>query len=290
MFRFFHLNSNPGVIAQTISYHYADDTALLADNITSMRRILYRVDTAGKEEGLALNGKKTKVMHVKTREGINEEDILIDKTPLENVKDFKYLGSTKTEDGSCTKDIKVRIGMAKQRMVQLNNIWKDHGIKRDLKVKLLKCLVWPVMLYGCEAWTHRKADDKKIEAAEMWFYRRLLRVTWTDRRTNFSILEELGTTRMLLNIMYQRKLRYVGHALRNPKTDLMSTVFQGKLNAKRNAGRPPASLLQNLKTSSGLNIQQVVHRSQDRVIEIMNCRATKRQIFKNRPNYKMSHL
>ena len=192
MFRFFHLNSNPGVIAQTISYHYADDTALLADNITSMRRILYRVDTAGKEEGLALNGKKTKVMHVKTREGINEENILIDNTPLENVKDFKYLGSTKTEDWSCTKDIKVRIGMAKQRMVQLNNIWKDHGIKRDLKVKLLKCLVWPVMLYGCEAWTHRKADDKKIEAAEMWFYRRLLRVTWTDRRTNFSILEELG--------------------------------------------------------------------------------------------------
>ena len=243
---------------------YADDTALLADNITSMRRILYRVDAAGKEDGLKLNAKKTKVLHVNAKETTNKEEILVDKTPLENVKDFKYLGSIKTEDGHCTKDIKVRIGMAKQRMVQLNNIWKDHGIRRDLKIKLLKCLVWPVMLYGCEAWTHRKADDKRIEAAEMWFYRRLLRVTWIDKRTNESVLEELGTTRNLLKIINQRKLRYVGHALRNKKTDLMTTVLQGKLNAKRNSGRPPTSLMNNIKSISGLKIQQVTHRCQDR--------------------------
>ena len=120
------------------------------------------------------------------------------------------------------------------------------------------------MLYGCEAWTHRTADDKRIEAAEMWFYRRLLRVTWTDKRTNESVLEELGATRNLLKTMNQRKLRYAGHALRNQKTDLMSTVLQGKLNAKRKSGRPPTSLMSNIKSLSGLKIQQVSHRCQDR--------------------------
>ena len=69
------------------------------------------------------------------------------------------------------------------------------------------------MLYGCESWTQRKDDEKRIEAAEMWFYRRLLRVSWTDRRTNESILQELGTTRKLLTLIKERKLRYVGHAL-----------------------------------------------------------------------------
>ena len=84
--------------------------------------------------------------------------------------------------------------MAKNSMVQLNNIWKDHGIPINLKIKLLKCLVWPIMLYGCEAWTMRKEDERRVEAAELWFYRRLLRVKWTDKRTNESILDELGTT------------------------------------------------------------------------------------------------
>ena len=141
---------------------YADDTALIADNVTSMRRVLHRVDTTGRKANLKLlNAKKTKVLHVG---GTNREtdDIQIDKATLENVADFKYLGSVKTNDGTCTKDIKIRIGMAKNKMLQLKNIWKDHSIPPLLKQKLLKCLIWPVMLYGCEAWTQEKEDNKRI--------------------------------------------------------------------------------------------------------------------------------
>ena len=90
-------------------------------------------------------------------------------------------------------------------MIQLNNIWKDHWIPLNLKLKLLKCLVWPVMTYGCESWTQKKkTDDKRIEAAEMWFYRRLLRVKWTDIRTDQSVLDQLGITKTLLAVVNQK--------------------------------------------------------------------------------------
>ncbi|GFR92660.1 endonuclease-reverse transcriptase [Elysia marginata] len=110
-------------------------------------------------------------------------DVKIDQTVLENVEGFKYLGSVKTINGSCSKDTKMRIGMAKKKMIELNNVWKDHNIPIELKLKLLKCLIWPVMMYGCEAWSQKIDDDKRIEAAEMWLYRRILRVKWTDKRT-----------------------------------------------------------------------------------------------------------
>ncbi|GFS21916.1 catenin (Cadherin-associated protein), alpha 3 [Elysia marginata] len=118
---------------------YADDTALMSDNITSMRRILHRVDGSGKKAGLKLNAKKTKVMQLKP-ENSSLYDVKIDQTVLENVEDFKYLGSVKTIDGSCSKDIKMRIGMAKKKMIELNNVWKDHNIPIELKLKLLKGL------------------------------------------------------------------------------------------------------------------------------------------------------
>ncbi|GFS09884.1 endonuclease-reverse transcriptase [Elysia marginata] len=89
------------------------------------------------------------------------------------------------------------------------------------------------MLYGCETWTIRKADESKIEAAEMWFFRRLLRVSWKDRRTNGNVLAEMGTGRTLLSLVKERRLKYIGHAERNTKTDLMKTIFEGKTEAKR---------------------------------------------------------
>ena len=137
----------------------------------------------------------------------NAPEIKSNKTPLEKFANFKYLGSIKTEDGTCSKDIKARITMAEQKMVQLTNIWKDRGIQATLKMKLLKCLIWSVVLYGSEAWTLRKADKNRIEAAEMWFYRRLLRISWTERRTNESILHEVASTRQLLSHMEPKKTK-----------------------------------------------------------------------------------
>ena len=111
---------------------YADDTALIADNPTSMRRSISTIDTTGKKVNHTRNAKKTRVLHVANKNIRNQHTIFVDTTPLENVEDFKYLGSIKSHDGTSSKDIKTRIGMAKNRMVQLNNNWKDHGIPKSL--------------------------------------------------------------------------------------------------------------------------------------------------------------
>ena len=110
----------------------------------------------------------------------------------------------------------------------------------------------------------KKTDNSKIEACEMWFYRRLLRVKWTDKRTNESILNQLGVTRKLIQIINQRKLRYIGHAARNQKTDLMKVAYQGKIDAKRRRGRPTTTLLDNIKEASGLDIYRIAWESEDR--------------------------
>ena len=191
-------------------------------------------------------------------------EIKVKGTALGKVPDFKYLGSIKSADGTCIKDIKARIAMGKSKMTELNNIWKDRSIPLQLKIKLLKCLIWPVVMYGCEAWTLRKADESRLEAADMWFFRRLSNISWEDRRTNDSVLEELGLQRSFLNEIKRRRLKYVGHAVRNPRTDLMSTVLQGKVEGKRGRGRPAMTYIDNIKKDSGLSLSQIVRRSEDR--------------------------
>ena len=101
-------------------------------------------------------------------------------------------------DDNCSKDTRSRIGMAKKRMLDLVPIWKDRGINNDLKIKLVRSLVWTVLIYGAEGWTLTKADEKRIEAAELWIYRRILRVSWTEHRIDESILTEFNTTKQLL--------------------------------------------------------------------------------------------
>ena len=239
---------------------YADDTGLIASNVTTSKRMLYRVDAAGEKKGLGLNAPKTKYMHIKGKHSQPDKHttIKVKGTQLEKVDSFKYLGSIKSSDGTCLQDIKTRIAMAKQKMLQLNNIWKDRGIPNHLKMSLLKCLVWPVVMYGCEAWTLRKEEKDRLNAAEMWFYRRLLRVSWKDMRTNESILEELSTNRVLMQQINRRKMRYLGHAVRNPKTNLMATILQGRVEGKRNRGRPQTLYMDNVKAISGLTLVGVM--------------------------------
>ena len=120
------------------------------------------------------------------------------------------------------------------------------------------------MLYRSEVWTIKKDDEKKVEAEEMWFYRRVLRIKWTDKRTNDSVLQELSTKKSLLNIINERKLKYIGHAIRNPKTELMKTVTQGKIQSPRRRGRPPTTYISTITKSSGLGLQEISQRSMDR--------------------------
>ena len=103
---------------------------------------------------------------------------------LEQVHDFKFLGSYKSADGDCTKEIKRRIAMARQKAVVLASIWKDRKIKTATKVKVMKSMVWAVFEYGVEGWTLNKSDRNRIETFKMWFWRKMLSISWQEHRTN----------------------------------------------------------------------------------------------------------
>ena len=132
----------------------------------------------------------------------SDAGVTVDDEQIEVVEHVKYLGSLKADDGNCSKDTRSRIAMAKKRMLDLGPMWKDRGITKELKMKL----VGPSL--GCvesshlwHRWTPNKADEKRIESAELWIYRRMLRVSWTEHRTDESMFTELNTTRQLLGFV-----------------------------------------------------------------------------------------
>ena len=139
---------------------------------------------------------------------------------------------------NCSEDIKARIGRAKKATMELYTIRKDRGIRKALKMKLAKALIWPVTTYGAEIWTLKKDDERRLEAAEMWCYRILLRISWTEKRTNKSILDELQTRRELLAQIIKGKIAFFGHSCRNNKCNLVKTCILGMMPGKEEGGAP----------------------------------------------------
>ena len=128
-------------------------------------------------------------------------------------------------------------------MLDLVPIRKDRGINKDVKIKLVRSLVWTVLTYGADGWTLTKADEKRIQSAELWIYRRMLPVSWSEHtcRTDESILTEHGTTKQLLGFVVRRKLSFFGHTIRDGGCEQVRWVIQGKVSGKRRRGRPHTS-------------------------------------------------
>ena len=143
-----------------------------------MQKLLDKVNAAGAQRLLKLNVKKTKLMTI----GDVPDDITIrvNNDPVETVKQFKYLGSLKSSDDDCSKDVNARIAMAKRRMCELTTLWKDRSISVALKMRLVKTLIWTVLCYGAEVWTLKVRDERKITSMEMWLWRRMMRISWME--------------------------------------------------------------------------------------------------------------
>ena len=132
---------------------------------------------------------------------------------VETVADFIFLGSKITADGDCSHEIKRCLVLGRKVMTNLDNILKSRDITLPTKVRLVKAMVFPVVMYGCESWTTKKAERRRIDAFELWCWRRLLRVPWTARRSNQSILREISPVRSLVGLMLKLKLQYFGHLM-----------------------------------------------------------------------------
>ena len=167
--------------------------------------VVMKVKEGSEKVGLKLNIQKTKI--------IASGPITSWEIDGETVSDFIFLGSKITADGDCSQEIKRHLLLGRKFMTNLNSIVKSRGITLMTKVHLVKAMVIPVVMYGYESWTIRKAEHRRIDAFELWCWRRLLRVPWTARRSSQSILKEISPGCSLEGLMLKLKLQYFGHLI-----------------------------------------------------------------------------
>ena len=187
---------------------YAHDTTLTAESEEELKNLLMKVKEKSEKVGLKLNIQKTKIM---ASGPITSWEM--DGETVETVSDFIFLGSKITADGDCSHEIKRRLLLERKFMTNLGSILKSRDITLPTKVHLVKAMVFPVVMYGCENWTVKKAEHRRIDAFELWCCRILLRVPWTAKRSNQSILKEISPGISLEGMMLKLKLQYFGHLM-----------------------------------------------------------------------------
>ena len=183
------------------NFRYADDTTLMADSEEELKNLLMKVKGESEKVGLKLNIQKTKVM---ASSPITSWEI--DGETVGTVADFILGGSKITADGDCSHEIKRRLLLGRKVMTNLDSILKSRGITLLTKVHLIKAMVFPVIMCGCESWTIKKAEHQRIDAFELWCWRRLLRVPWSACRSTQSILKEISPGCSLEGLMLKLKL------------------------------------------------------------------------------------
>ena len=151
------------------------------------------------------------------------------------MSDFIFLGSKITTDGDCSHEIKRRLLLGRKVMTNLDSIFKSRDVTLPTKVHLVKAVVFPVVMYGCEIWTVKKAEHQRIDAFELWCWRRLFRVPWTARRSNQSILKDISPGFSLEGMMLKLKLQYFGHLTRRVDS-LEKTLILGGIGGRRKRG------------------------------------------------------
>ena len=154
---------------------------------------------------------------------------------METVADFIFLGSKITAHGDCSHEIKIHLLLQRKAMTNLDSILKSRDTILPTKVHLVKATVFPVVMYGCENWTIKKAEHRRIDAFELWCWRRLLRVPWTARRSNQSILREISPEYSLEGLMLKLELQYFGHLTRRADS-FEKTLVLGKIEGRRRTG------------------------------------------------------
>jgi len=220
-----------GHIIQAV--RFADDQAMVASTAEGLQSIMTTLNEIVERYKMRINRKKTKVMKIGKNLG-EALHISINGVELEQVTQFKYLGSTLSEDGSCGNDIKCRIAMAKDAFTK-HKILLTKNIRPNLKNRLIKALIWSVLLYGSETWTMKKADIRKLESCEMWMWRRVEKISWTERVTNEEVLRRVGEKRTMVDTVWKRKARWIGHILRSD--GMLRTALEGRMEGKRSRGR-----------------------------------------------------
>ena len=210
---------------------YTDDTTLMAEIEEELKSLLMKVKEESEKVGLKLNIQKTNIMA-----SCPIISWQIDGETMETVTDFILGGSKITAEGDCSHEIKRHFPLGRKAVTNLHSILKSRDITLLTKVHLVKAMVFPVVMYGFESWLIKKAECCRTDAFELWCWRRLLRVPWTSRRSNQSILKKISPEYSLERLMLKLKLQYFGHLM--GRTDaLEGTLMLAMIEGRKRRGR-----------------------------------------------------
>lgn len=230
------------------------------------------MDQTFSASGLKINGNKTKTLVVSKR--IVDSLVYLGNTLIEQVTSFRYLGSLITNDSRCTPDIKTRIAMAKKAFNSKRNLLTAR-ISSCIRKKLVKVYIWSIALYGSETWTMTQRDRERLEAFEMWCWRRMERISWTEKKTNEEVLNIVREKRSLMNIIANRRGKMLGHLLRHD--EFIKVILEGKIEGKRKRGRPRITYMEQIRKT----IQATTYRE---VKDKAECRKSWKLLHRQEPS------